>query len=163
MELRSEKRSISGLAALILLGVFAAGILTVLLAGAKTYQSLTERDAVSYDIRTCAQYLTNKVRQAPAPDSVALSDFGDGDSLLIREQINGQEYQTQIYCHNGWIMELFTAADAGLSPEDGEKILPAQNLSIALSGSLLQLTVTGENNADTSVLLSLRGREGAAP
>ena len=163
MEKSSGKRSISGLAALILLGVFAAGILTVLLSGAASYKGLTERDAISYDRRTCVQYLANKVRQAPAPGSVVLSDFGDSDSLLIREEINGHEYWTQVYCHDGWIMELFTAADAGLLPQDGERILPAHSLSFELNGNLLQLSITDENGVESSVLLALRGREEGNP
>lgn len=162
MNERSGKRSISGLAALILLGVFAAGILTVLLTGARAYKGLTERDAVSYDSRTCVQYLANKVRQAPAPGAVVLSDFGEGDSLLIREQIGGNEYWTQVYCHNGWMMELFTTADAGLAPEDGEKILPVQSLAMERSGDLLRLEIVDQNGTENSVLLTLRGGEGAA-
>lgn len=163
MRERSGKRSISGLAVLVLLGVFAAGILTVLLSGASAYQRLTERDARSYDSRTVVQYLATKVRQAPAPDCLTLSDFGEGDSLLIRETINGAEYWTQVYCHDGWLMELFTAADAGLAPEDGEKILQAQSLSAARSGDLLQLQVVDTDGAEHEIMLALRGGEGAAP
>lgn len=160
---RSGKRPISGLAALILLGVFAVGILTVLLTGARAYKGLTGRDAVSYDSRTCVQYLTVKVRQAPAPDAVVLSNFGDGDSLLICEQIDGSEYWTQVYCHNGWMMELFTTANAGLAPEDGEKILPVQSLVMERSGNLLRLDIVDGNGTENTVLLTLRGGEGAVP
>lgn len=163
MKQRSGKRSIAGLAALVLLGVFAAGILTVLLAGANTYQRLVERDAVSYDSRTCVQYLATKVRQAPAPGSVVLSEFGDGDSLLIREQIGGAEYWTQIYCYDGWLMELFTAANAGLAPEDGEKILPAEALLLERSGDLLQVDILSASDGRNTLMLSLRGGEGVAP
>lgn len=160
---RSGKRSISGLAALILLGVFAAGILSVLLTGAGAYRDLTERDAISYDSRTCVQYLANKVRQVSAPDAVVLSDFGDGDSLLLSENIDGNEYWTQVYCYDGWMMELFTAADAGLAPEDGEKILPVQSMNMERSGDLLRLEIVEESGTEKSVLLTLRGGEGAAP
>ena len=163
MKERSRKNSISGLAALVLLGVFAAGILAVLLSGASAYQRLTERDARSYDSRTCMQYLATKVRQAPAPDALRLSDFGDGDSLLISETIDGTEYQTQVYYYDGWLMELFTVTDAGLLPEDGEKILPAKNLSLRLSGDLLRIEVVDGNGTENALALALRGGEGAAP
>jgi len=162
MRARSGKRSISGLAALVLLGVFAAGILSVLLSGAKAYQRLTERDARSYDSRTYMQYLATKVRQAPAPDALSLSDFGDGDSLLIQETIDGTGYWTQVYCHDGWLMELFTVADAGLAPEDGERILPAESLSLTRSGDLLQLLLVDGSGAESALTLALRGGEGAA-
>ena len=161
MSEHSGKPSISGLAALVLLLVFAVGILTVLLGGASAYQRLTERDARSYDSRTCMQYLATKVRQAPAPDCLVLSDFGEGDSLMICETVQGAEYRTQIYCCNGWLMELFTAADAGLAPEDGEKILPAESLSLRRSGDLLQVRVVDGNGTENVLMLALRGGEGA--
>lgn len=163
MKERSRKNSISGLAALVLLGVFAAGILAVLLSGAAAYQRLTERDAQSYDSRTCMQYLAAKVRQAPAPDALSLSDFGEGDSLLLSETIDGTEYQTQVYCYDGWLMELFTVAEAGLLPEDGEKILPAESLSLTLAGDLLRIAVVDGNGTENALTLALRGGEGAVP
>lgn len=160
MKERSGKRSISGLAALVLLGVFAAGILTVLLSGASAYQRLTERDAQSYDSRTCMQYLATKVRQAPAPDALVLSDFGDGSSLLIQETINGVDYWTQVYCLDSWLMELFTAADAGLAPEDGEKILQIQDLSLERDGNVLQMRIVDASGTESALTLTLRGGEG---
>lgn len=161
MKNRREKRSISGLAALVLLGVFAAGILSALLSGASAYQRLTVRDAESYDSRTCVQYLATKIRQAPARESIALSDFGDGDSLCITETIEGDAYQTQIYCYDGWLMELFTVKDAGLAPEDGEKILPAESLTLSATGGLLQAEIVDGNGRRNPVILALRGGEGA--
>lgn len=53
-----------GLLALLLLLVFAVCVLSVLLTGAGTYQTLTRRDQDSYDRRTAAQYLATRVRQA---------------------------------------------------------------------------------------------------
>lgn len=53
-----------GLLALLLLLVFAVCVLSVLLTGADTYQTLTRRDQDSYDRRTAAQYLaTGSARQ----------------------------------------------------------------------------------------------------
>ena len=54
---------------------------SVLLTGAGVYQRLTQRDRQAYDQRTCAQYLAAKVRQAPGPQSVSLSSFGDSASV----------------------------------------------------------------------------------
>lgn len=159
---RSGKRSISGLAALLLLGVFAVGILAVLLSGARAYQRLTERDRLAYDSRTCVQYVATKVRQAPAPGAVVLSDFGDGDALLISEEIEGAQYWTQVYCYDGWLMELFTVADAGLAPEDGEKILQAQSLAVTQEGDLLRVEIVDGNGTRSAILLNLRGGGGAA-
>lgn len=163
MKTYSEKRSISGLAALILLGVFAAGILSVLLTGVGVYKRLNERDSQAYNSRTCIQYIATKVRQAPAPDAVVVSEFGEGDCLRIREQINGEEYWTQIYCFDGWLMELFAATGAGLAPENGEKILQVRNLELSWNGAMLQVDLMDQNGTESAILLTPRGREGAVP
>ena len=83
MRERSGKLSISGLAAALLLCVFALMILSVLLGGAGAYQRLTARGQESYDSRSCAQYVATKLRQAPSAESVELRSFG-GAGFCIR-------------------------------------------------------------------------------
>ena len=155
--------SISGLAALVLLGVFAIGILSVLLSGAEVYRRLTQRDRLAYDSRTCIQYVAMKVRQAPAPGAVVLSEFGGEDCLEIAQPIDGTEYRTRIYCHEGWLMELFALAEEGFAPEDGEKILRVDRFSLTKEGTLLEVDVVEGNGTASSMWLSLRGGEGAEP
>lgn len=163
MKKHDRRQSISGLAALLSLGVFAVSLLAVLLCGAGVYGRLTQRDQLAYDSRTCVQYLTTKVRQAPTPDAVALSRFGDGDALIISEEIGGAEYWTRVYCYDGWLMELFTVADDGFAPEDGEQILPARELSLTREGTLLRVALVDGNGSQADFLLALRGGEEGAP
>ena len=157
-----EKRSISGLAALLLFCVFSIGILSVLLSGAGAYRRLTARDSLNYDSRTCAQYLATKVRQASGPESVELSHFGEGDALHIYQQVDGVRYLSRVYCHDGWLMELFTAADGEFDPQDGEKILQIRSLDLQRNDNLLTLTVVDGNGTRVTQYLFLRGGEGAA-
>lgn len=155
----NKERSLSVLTALLTFALFAIGILSVLLGGAKAYQRLTQRDQRSYDCRTCTQYIATKLRQAPAPDAVAVSTLGGADALVITEEIEGTPYTTRIYCHDGWLMELFTAATGSFSPEDGEKILPLKQLSLTREGSLITASLTGENNETWHLTLAIRGSE----
>ncbi len=157
MKRQCGKRSAGSLASLLLLMMFAIGVVGVLLNGASVYKRLVERDAAFSDLRTCAQYIGVRIRQAASQDISVLSDFGDGDCLLICEQIGDTEYRTQVYCHDGWLMELFAAADVGLVPGSGEKILPIEHLSIQQNGNLLFFTVTDQNNQKTAFVQALRG------
>ena len=158
-----RKNSVSGLAALLLLGIFAAGILVVLLSGASAYRRITQRDLLSYDTRTCTQYISTKVRQAPSPTSISLSAFGDGDALFIQESIEGAPYLTQIYCYQGWLMELFTADTGGFEPGDGEQIMPLQSLVLEQHDDLLSVQITDGNGCASAVLLHLRAEKGETP
>ena len=163
MKLDRRHKGISSLAALLMLLVFAVALLAVLLGGANVYDRLTARDSESYDSRTCVQYLTTKVRQSENAACLSLSQFGDGDCLTITEHINGVAFTTQIYCHDGWLMELFTLKGAGLPPEGGAKIIQAQALTLTQEGSLLHMNIVDGNGTPSSVSLHLRGGEEGQP
>ena len=158
-----KEHTLVPIAALLTFALFAIGILSVLLGGSQVYRRLTLRDQRSYDSRTCTQYIATKLRQAPAPDAVSVAPFGDGDALLIQQAIEKTQYLTRIYCHDGWLMELFTLAGSDFSPEDGEKILPLDTLSIAMEGSLLSFGLTDPDHATQHITLSLRGKAGTLP
>ena len=160
MSMKKHGYHLEGLMALLLFGVFAVCLLIVLLTGADSYQGLTQRDRVSDNRRVCAQYLATRVRQSPAATAPAASDWR-GDALLLSQSIDGQEYVTWIYVNGGYLMELFSAPDSGMAPEDGEKLMAAQALSVSLTDGLLELSVTPEQGAAVELVLSLRSGEGA--
>lgn len=160
MRERNDRQLISAMAALVLLSVFGISILAVLLTGADTYRRLAQRDQLAYDRRTCAQYVATKVRQAPSPSAVALERFGESDALVVRHELDGVVYWNRIYCYDGWLMELFAAADGEFAPEDGEKVLPADSLGLTQSGQLLLVEIVHEAEM-TQVALYLREGGGA--
>lgn len=157
-----RKHKLDGLITLLLFGVFAACILSVLLTGADVYRRLTARDQAAYARRTCVQYVATKVRQAPSGAALSVEDFGGTDALVMGEDIDGEAYLTRIYCYDGWLRELFTYAGGEFYPEDGEKIIEARQMDLSLEDGLLTVSITDETGAETELVLALRG-EGAAP
>lgn len=147
-------------AALLVLAVFAVGILSVLLSGAGVYERLSRRDSRAYESRTAVQYLATKVRQAEQFPRV--ETFGGADALVFCQQIGGREYMTRVYCHDGWLRELFTAADGQFLPEDGEKLLPMQTLSARMEGELLSITLF-DGREKRGITLASRLGKGARP
>ncbi len=159
MENNKIERKLSTVAALLLFAVFATGVFAVLLTGAKIYRNLVRVDASAYDSRTCSQYLASKIRQAPSPDAVCVEVFWGTEALVITQNIDGDAYVTRIYCHDGWLMELFSIADGEFSPEDGDKVLPASNLSVTQQQDLLLISVTDGNGKQMQLRHTLRGWE----
>lgn len=153
---QKRSNSISALSALLMLAVFALCILGALLGGAKVYAGMTARSESAYHSRTCLQYFATKVRQAPG--DVQITQFGDGDALFLYERLGSREYVTRIYCHNGWLMELYTLNTDGFAPEDGEKLLPLSSLTITADGSLLTFTAVVDE-VPCSIRVSLCGGE----
>lgn len=151
---------ISAAAVILVFCVFAVAVLSVLISGAGVYARLTERNRLAYDSRTCIQMVATKVRQASAPDCVMLSDYGDGDAIVISQDILGREYQDRIYCHEGWLMELFAASDGEFSPEDGEKLMKVREMHVSEAEGMLYITIVDENGTRAQQYLSLRGGGG---
>lgn len=161
---REKDHSLNGLLALLLFGIFAACMLSVLLMGADAYQRLTERDRESYESRTVAQYIATRVRQADRSGGISAGAFGGSDALELWETIDGEAYVTRVYCHDGWLRELFTDASGDFAPEDGEPVLEAESLSVSLSGAgLLTVEITSADGETQQVTLYLRSGKEAAP
>ena len=161
--MKNKGISRAGLAALGMFTVFAIAILSVLLGGASAYRRLTGENAVHFGGRTATQYLATKLRQVPSPEGVSADFFGSGDALCITQVEDGFTYVTRIYCHNGWLMELFTPDEEGFLPEDGEKILPANALAVTETGGLFTLAVTDANGEVWEIALYVRGSEVGMP
>ena len=154
MKERTAKQfHISGLAALLMLAVFAISILSVLLTGAKVYAGLTEDGGLRYAHRTAAQYLATRLRQS---GGVYTEDFGGVTALVFPETIDENVYITRIYCYDGWLRELFTAENGEFSPADGEKILEMERLSAIIEENLITLTFSLPGGDEGQVLYSIR-------
>lgn len=152
------KKNVSKLTDLLALAVFAAFavcVLIVLLCGARSYNALVQRGEENFRQRTAAQYVATRVRQA---ENLTVTDFGGCDALTISEQIGGEVYLTRVYCCGGYLRELFCAADADLSPGDGEKIIEAGSLCLSVDGDLLTASVDG-----VPILLQLRTEREVCP
>lgn len=159
MKRNTVKHRLDGLAALLLFAVFAVCVLMVLLTGADAYRGLTERDNAAHAGRTCTQYLTQRVHQADAAGGIAVDSFGGADCLVLGA---GEEYVTRVYCWEGNLMELYSAPEDGLDPEDGESLFPIQGLELSLDDGRLTIELTGQDGRQEHIFLSLRSGEGGS-
>ena len=160
MKNKNRKSHIEGLVVLVLFGVFALCILAVLLSGAKTYGRLTERQQTTFTERTVPQYIAVKVRQADEADAVRVGTFGGVESLEFSSSYAAGQYITRIYCYDGYLRELFTAAGGSFKPEDGEKILAAEQVDFHMEDGCLTIGITSVNGDFTEQILTLRSSKG---
>lgn len=158
MKREKIQHHMDGLLLLLLFGVFAVCVLSVLLTGAKAYRRLTLRDQEAYRRRTCVQYIATRVRQGDLEGAVAVEPFGEGDALVMAKD----GYVTRVYWHDGWLMEMYAGEDVQLAPEDGEKIMELDGLAMSMDGGLLTVEVDGGDTGTDTLRLSLRSGEGDA-
>ncbi|MBR7149712.1 MAG: DUF4860 domain-containing protein [Oscillospiraceae bacterium] len=156
MKTNEVKGKTDTLMLLLLFSVFALCILAVLLTGTDAYRRLAVRDAASYDARTAEQYLVMRVRQSDVWGDLRVEEFNGVDALVFFETINGKHYKTRVYCFDGYLRELFTAAEEDFLPEDGEEILPAEALSFTLKGQTLTAELIDSDGNCREIALQLR-------
>lgn len=163
---QGTQRNIGSLLVLLLFALFAVCITAVLLTGAEACQSLSCRNQSSFDRRTAAQYITARVRQNNAeglvyPASFGTSEFREqGDTLFLLDSAQ-EDVCTRIYCYDGYMWELYCDRSGEFLPEDGEKILEAEELNCTIKGGFLTVEIGYENAQRDRLVLSLRGRKAA--
>lgn len=158
MKKKSTEYHFSGLAALLLFGVFATCVAMVLIVGADVYRRLVARDQTVYNRNTCMQYVATRVRQAEEPDWISVEEFGGVNALALSDSLG---YITRIYYYDGYIMELYTKADNILSPKAGEQVIEAGGLDFTMENGLLTITVMDPEGEQSTLRLSVRGGEEA--
>ncbi len=159
--MNKEKSARSGetVAALLLFAVFAIGVLSVLLGGAGLYRRINLRSDAAYGERTSAGYIMTKLRQAETPSSVSKSAFGDGDAIAIEQYLEGDRFVTYVYCHDGWLMELFVMDGGEFAPEDGERIIKASAIEVEEGDGLLLIELTDSEGDVCSLRYSIGAGE----
>lgn len=163
MKQKESKTSIGNIAALLVFCLLALSLLMTLLFGARIYRSVTERSETLNARRTVSQYVANRIRQADRDGAVSVEDFGGVCALSIRETIDGAVYCTRIYCHEGWMYELFAGETGSFSPEDGEQLLPLNSLSFLLEDGCLTAQAEHTDGSAQTFTLRLRSGEVALP
>lgn len=166
MKVKIKKADASSLAPLFLFALFAISSVFVLLCGAKIYKTLIERDNLSHSRRTVSQYVATRLRQSDAHDLYYIGSFSsaepadEGDTLFYREVIEGEEYLTRIYCHEGYLCELFSTADGEFGKADGERVIPVAAISFEMKdGLIVALIEYADGSSGTLDIMPRSGKE----
>ena len=159
MKQKSTQFHIPALAVLLVGAVFAVCLLLVLLTGAEGYAALVQRGEESYRQRTAAQYVTTRVHQAPSGACIQVGFFHGIPTLEIRETLEDRQYLTRVYCHDGYLRELFTPDNEAFALSDGEKLVPLEQIAFFPEGSRLDVTLVWNDGRKQLLNLYLTGKE----
>ena len=169
MKKRFKQTDAAAPAPLLIFTIFAACILIVLLFGANIYQTFTERDRTGYDHRTIAQYITTRVRQSDGDTLPFVGDFDEtdgkeaGNTFFIREKLGDITCLTRLYCHDGYLYELFAPDGMDFEPADGEQVLPLNALTFRMDGDLLFTEIEYPDGSCETLILHLRSKKEVLP
>jgi hypothetical protein len=139
---------------LAIFSLFAVCSLFVVLFGANVYHKVVAGAESNSEVRTSLCYVSNKVRTVDAQD-VAVQTIDGQQVLVLRQNYDGETYNTYIYHYRGALYELFTKADNHFAAGNGDQITPLSGFSVLKNGSTLTLTATGANQQAAAVELFL--------
>lgn len=145
---------------LLLFAVFALFALLTILFGADTYRHMHERVRHTNDARTAAMYFTTRLRQADTADNFYIEDFEGCNALVLAETIEETVYETRLYNNNGYLHELFAAADSTLHPSDGTPLIPINDVVFSIDGNKLNIGITTVEGDTRELQLTKRSKGG---
>jgi len=148
MDFKQKQRHIVDILFVIaLFCVFAVSALMLVLIGSNVYRKTVARMDDNYNTRTSLAYVTEKIHQFDETDAIEIGTLGDTDALILKTTTESNQYLTYIYMNDGYLKELFAAADADLAPEAGQNILPIQDFQLQkINNKLYQFTICTEDD-----------------
>lgn len=147
---------------LALFSVFAVSALVLVTIGANVYQNTVQDMESNFDSRTAMAYLTEKIRQNDSTGAVSIGELEGVEALLLEQEIEGENYITYLYFHEGSLKELFIREGTDLvgSPlMAGQTIMPLSALKLEqVSPSLYSFEMTTSGGEVKNLLLSTHSR-----
>ena len=134
-----------------------AGLSVALIAlGGQAYRSILRAADENTQRRASVGYVIERIRAYDSEGDVfvrrTLVDEEEVDVLVLKEIIEGDVYETRIYCAGGKLREQFVAADVPLeSAEDGETIASLERFTATMQPGWVEL-VFGYLNEEEDIV-----------
>lgn len=156
----SKKHVIDTVFVICLMLLFLLSALTIIAIGARIYKKNVAQTNDNYAQRVSIAYVTEKVRQSDVSGSIFVRELFGQNVLVFQQEVNGDLYNTYIYSHEGYLMELFARDDLeSFYPQTGQKILKINSFMIEkASDALLRATITEEDGQEETVYISIHSK-----
>ena len=150
-----SQHAISGVFVFLLMGVFAVFSTVMVLLGARTYKSTSDRTQQHNESRVAAAYVRSMVRADDEKDEVLTENLNGIPTVTMIEVYDGDEYVTRLYAYEGTLRELFTERANEFEPDLGEPICPLEEMNAEIRGGLMTIHLKSAD-AETDVQIALR-------
>lgn len=155
---KAGRQMMSVLFTMLLFLIYVLCALFAVLTGGQVYENIYNRMEADFAGNTSLNYIANKVRQGDEAGSISVRRIDGTDVLELRQEIEGVEFVTWIYCYDGYLCELFTDAESGLGLSDGIHIIECEGLRLELGQKILLAETTGTEGS--RLFLSVKSEGG---
>lgn len=136
--------------------VFAITAFLLILIGAKQYQHTADMMDTNYESRTISSYLTEKIRQNDATESIFVTELDGVSALALASYENDVTYVTYIYYYDEALREIMVTDNSVFSLATGQEIIKTNGFYAELIESdLLKITITTTEGTTKDLYLSL--------
>ena len=155
MKRGQPSHTISGVFVFLLLGIFAVFSTVMVLLGARTYKTTSERTQAHNEGRVAAAYVRSMVRADDETGVITLEDLDGISTVTMRYVYDDEAYLTRLFVYDGSLRELFAAEEYEFDPEQGEIVCPLDSMTARVQDGLLTISLTAEGR-QTDVDIALR-------
>ena len=162
MELEGKRSHvIDTLFVLCLLFLFIISAVMVIFIGASVYKKNVEAMTGNYSHRIACAYISEKVRQSDIKGRVFIDEIFGQNTLVMQDEIDGALYNTYIYNHDGYLMELYARSDLSeVYPQSGQKILKISSFDIKeIDDACFRIMVTLDDGTVEDFLITRRSED----
>jgi hypothetical protein len=151
----NQKRPVTDvLFVLILFLTFTLSALTVVLLGARAYESTQQGMDDNYTVRTALAYVSEKIRQADSQNAISLTKISQIPALALSSSAEEKNYMTYLYYYEGFLRELLIEKSRDFTLEQGSPIAALSSFVIeSLPGGFYRLTASSETGSSLSLLI----------
>lgn len=139
---------INYMAILSLLCIFIVGSLILMNVGVHVYKNIVESNGQNFRLRSSLSYVATKVRQYDKTDAICVEEKDGIQMLVLKEQIDGVEYETRIYSYDGALRELFQEKGMEYKPADGLEIMEIMDFQVEKDKNHLLFTAIDQNEQE---------------
>lgn len=116
----------SSLFSLLLFLVFVLCALFTIMIGSRVYENIQQKNNDIFSQDTSVAYIKNKIRHGDRAGQISVREMEGQPVLCIADlslSYGDVSYETYIYERDGWLTELFTSTDSGLTLADGIPVM----------------------------------------
>ena len=162
MELEGKRSHvIDTLFVICLLFLFIICAVTVIIIGAGVYKKNVEAMSGNYSHRISCAYISEKIRQSEEKGRVFVDNIFGQNTLVMQDETDGVLYNTYIYNHDGYLMELYARSDLSeIDPQAGQKILKISSFDIKeIDDAFFRVLVTLDDGTVEDFLITRRSTD----
>jgi hypothetical protein len=133
-------KMISAAVLLLAIGVSAFSLVAAESGG---YRRLRGTQDEGMNLRIASNYLLMRIRQFNTEGGVSVTETADGPYLVLRESIDGDDFETRIYWHENQLMEQFVFDFMPFGTDGGFHIVDLDAFDVGFSecGNMLDIAL----------------------